>query len=329
VTGMIARAMGAGRLGQVTAALASLFAITFLVVDSFFSMNPFDELWWVLVTYVLVLTLRDDRPELWLLVGLLAGAGFLTKESMVFFGMALLIGLGLSPARRQLRTPYPWLGAGIALACALPYLYWNYRHGWPTVGFWMSYGGALVNAGPLAFLLQQIQTMNPWTLPLWALGLYYCFFTADGRVYRLFGWAYVVLFVLFMLAHAKPYFLAPAYPVLFAGGARWGEVVTAPGRRWLRPGYLFCLVSTGLLLLPLGVPLLPASQLARLYALASRDQALQVESHARQPLPQWFADRFGWEDMARAVGEVAGSLSPGERRAACILAGNYGEAAAL
>jgi hypothetical protein len=53
LTGLIARELGGGRFAQCLAALASLAAITFLAIDSLFSMDSFDELWWVLMAYIL------------------------------------------------------------------------------------------------------------------------------------------------------------------------------------------------------------------------------------------------------------------------------------
>jgi hypothetical protein len=45
LTGLMARELGGGRFAQCLAALASLAAITFLAIDSLFSMDSFDELW--------------------------------------------------------------------------------------------------------------------------------------------------------------------------------------------------------------------------------------------------------------------------------------------
>ena len=46
-------------------------------------------------------------------------------------------------------------------------------------------------------------------------------------------------------------------------------------------------------------------------------------------LPQYFSDRFGWENLARVVSEVYRAL-PAEDRDRCIAFGqNYGEAGAL
>jgi hypothetical protein len=46
-------------------------------------------------------------------------------------------------------------------------------------------------------------------------------------------------------------------------------------------------------------------------------------------MPQYYSDQFGWEEMTAAVARVYSSLTPEERRQACIGAGNYGEAGAI
>ncbi len=75
-----------------------------LAIDSFFSMNSFDQLRWALLAYLAIRLLRQDRPQSWLLCGAVVGLGLLTKESIFAWVLALVAGLLLSPARRRLRT---------------------------------------------------------------------------------------------------------------------------------------------------------------------------------------------------------------------------------
>ncbi|MDP9438279.1 MAG: SDR family NAD(P)-dependent oxidoreductase [Actinomycetota bacterium] len=60
---------------------------------------------------------------------------------------------------------------------------------------------------------------------------------------------------------------------------------------------------------------------------ADRSSWLLPEEVAK--LPQNFADRFGWEGMVATVAGVHRDLPASERPGACVLAGNYGEAAAI
>ena len=58
-------------------------------------------------------------------------------------------------------------------------------------------------------------------------------------------------------------------------------------------------------------------------------KATQTESMKLSALPQYFADMFGWREMAAAVSAVYRDLPPEERAQAVFFAPNYGEAAAL
>ncbi|MDQ3834495.1 MAG: hypothetical protein M3315_12885, partial [Actinomycetota bacterium] len=145
------------------------------------------------------------------------------------------------------------------------------------------------------------------------------------------GWIYVVLFVLFVVQNAKFYFLAPAYPMLFAAGGvtierfvrrrRWG---------WLKPAYVIILLVGGTVVAPLvAVPALPVETLAKIMGAAGGDAGVEVETREVGQLPQQFADRFGWEDMVATVAGVYHDLPPEERAESCIFTGNYGEAGAI
>ena len=70
------------------------------------------------------------------------------------------------------------------------------------------------------FLIDQILiATNPFTVLSWAAGLFYFLAARDGKRYRLIGWMFVVPFVLFVIAMGRGYYMAPAYPMLFAAGA--------------------------------------------------------------------------------------------------------------
>jgi 4-amino-4-deoxy-L-arabinose transferase-like glycosyltransferase len=331
LTGLIARELGGGRFAQCLAALASLAALTFLAIDSIFSMDSFDELWWVLLAYILIRLIKRDQPRLWLLFGLVAGIGLTTKITMLMFGFALVAGLLLSPQRTYLLNKWAWIGGAIAFAFLLPYILWNAANGWPTLAFWSTYTNGHANpASALGFFSQQVLTMNPLTLPLWLAGLYYYFFTREGKPYRVFGWAFVILYVVFTISRAKLYFLAPAYPMLFAAGSVLvARIASKPGFGWLKPAHISLLVLVGLLVAPTVMPILPPSIYGRVTAIVGGNAGVKVENRATGVLPQQLADRFGWDTMTATVARVYHSLPQDEQAQACIFTGNYGEAGAI
>lgn len=239
VTGLMARELGGGRVAQLVAGLAALFTVAFMATGSIFSVDVLDEFWWALAGLILLRLLRRNASRPWLLVGLVIAITLLTKLTVLFFCLALALALLVTPERRHLRTRWPWLAAAIAVLGLLPYLVWNAQNGWPTWAFWHNYGG--IGTNPLAFFAAQLGLINPIAVPLAAAGLVF-YFRATGARYRLLGWTFVFLYLILTLLRVKVYFLAPAYPILFAPGAVLFERLRL--RRWLawlRPAYVVLL----------------------------------------------------------------------------------------
>ncbi|HET7034261.1 MAG TPA: glycosyltransferase family 39 protein [Thermomicrobiaceae bacterium] len=329
VTGLMAREFDGGYLAQGLAALGSMVALVLMATASIFSMDVLDELWWALAAYLVIRLIRRDEPRLWLLVGLVCGIGLTTKLTMLFFGFALTLGLALSPSRRYFRSRWLYLGGLIAAAFLLPYILWNARHAWPTWEFWHHYGG-LTGGGPLGFLANQILAANPFTLPLTIGGLIFFFRHPAGRPYRALGWTFVILYLLFTLINAKSYFLLPAYPMLFAGGACLiAGVAGRPRWRWLRWGFPALLVLSGILLAPLAMPVLSPALYARSYSHLSGAGNSSAGQDTAGVFPQYLGDRFGWPELAATMAAAYHQLSPAEQAQACIFTANYGEASAL
>jgi 4-amino-4-deoxy-L-arabinose transferase-like glycosyltransferase len=331
LTGLMARLMGGKGWAQGLAALGSATALVLMGNGAIYTYDVFDVFWWTLAATILVVLLRDEQPRRWLAFGLVAGLGLLTKETILFWGFALVAGLLLTPQRRLLFTRWTLFGGLIAFAIFLPFVLWNAFNGWASLQYWTSYSAHHgVSGSPLEFLVNQILIMNPLSLLLWGAGLWYVF-SARGARYRVFGWAYVILFVLFIAIQGKSYFLAPAYPPLYAAGAmqvgawrvRWPR--WAP--RWVA-AYAGALALSGVLLAPAAMPVLPPAVYAHVYHSNSNAGAAQASGDA-YGLPQSLADRFGWEQQVALIAHVYRSLPPDEQRVACIYTENYGEAGAL
>ncbi|MGA7173690.1 MAG: glycosyltransferase family 39 protein [Candidatus Dormiibacterota bacterium] len=330
VTGLTARELGGSRLAQALAATSSLVCLTFLATSSIFSMDSLDELWWALIAYLLVRLIRRQRPRLWLLIGTVAGLGMLTKVTVLFFLAAIAIGLLATPARAEFKSRWPWLALGIALAGLAPYLVFEFQTGWPTILYWHNYLGTLVSHSPLSFACQQVYVMNPLTLPLWLGGEIWLLRGGAGPRLRALGIAFAVLFVWFSVTPSKSYYLAPAYPFLFAAGGVWlAPKLHRLGNHWPGTLSLGLLAVSGVLLAPIAMPILPPASFASAYGFLGTDAGAQMEQHRGAPLPQWLADRFGWVSLSNRVSRVISQLPRREQYSACIFTANYGEAAAL
>ncbi|RPJ03389.1 MAG: hypothetical protein EHM31_00955 [Candidatus Aminicenantes bacterium] len=278
----------------------------------------------------MAIILKDDRPRLWPVFGLVAGIALQNKYSIAFFVAALGAGFLLSSARSRLRSGWLWTGAAVALAVSLPNLLWQWRHDLPFIELNRN---AVANKNavlsPLQFVGGQIMDALPFAFLVALIGFFYFLLAREMKPVRAFGWAYLALLVFFIFSGGKPYYLAAIYPTMLAGGAialeRWSS---RPKLHWLVPVSLILIILTGAAAAPFAVPVLPVDKLV------SYGQRLGITPPAGERqrmglLPQHFADQFGWEEMAEAVAQVYQGLSDAERAVCGIYAQNYGEASAI
>ncbi len=385
LTGKLTREMGGGRFAQALAALASLAVPIFLVFHHWLTMNAFEPLIWMVAAWCVVRAINTSDAKYWLWFGVLIGLGLETKYTVIFFAFGIVVGLLLSSRRRFLKSKWIWLGAVAALLIFLPNLLWLVKHDFPFLQLMhnIRQSGRDVARGPIAFVADQAMIMNPILAPLWVAGLLWLFFAKEGSRYRIFGWAYVVMLVTFIVLKGKNYYLAPAYPILFAAGAiafeRLTSYVQSPtsnvqgqfhtGTAGVPPAdrsvtstvseetnstklkvrkgglpplfsmrlpfpfavraiYVALIILISAALAPLSAPILSPEAYVR-YQKTLGLEPPKAENQPTGPLPQFFADEFGWEDMVREVAKVYNALPPDERAQTAIFCNSYGQAAAI
>ena len=330
-TGRIAAELGGGLFAQFLAATAILLAPAYLAFDSFFSMNAFEPLFWLLCAWIAIRIVKGGSPRLWLLFGAVAGLGLENKHSMLVFGFALVTGLLLSGQMRLFRSKWIWIGAALALAIFLPNLLWESRNGWPQIEV-VRNAQQFKNEAitPLQFLFEQVLFLQPLALPVWLAGLWWYFAAPEGKLFRFLGWAYLSVLVIFIALSGKSYYALPVYPPLMAaGGVALEPFFAAPSRRWMTVAFPALLIAAGLVTLPFGAPILPVDTFLRYSKLLPYANSVKTERDATTELPQLYADMFGWENMATQVANVYHALPQSGQAGCAILAGNYGEAGAI
>jgi hypothetical protein len=182
-----------------------------------------------------------------------------------------------------------------------------------------------VALSPLAFFGEQVKQMHPLTFPIWLAGLVWLFRSAGAR-YRVLGWIYVAAFLVLITQSSKAYYLAPAYPPLFAAGAVAFEAwIRRPALRAALP---ILLLAGGAATAPLTLPVLSVEGFLR-YARALGIPLSAGERHEMGALPQHYADMQGWEEMVAEVARVYQSMPAGERSKTGIFAQDYGVAGAV
>jgi len=158
------------RLGVPAAALLNA---TLLVGVGAVTMTPDTPLllFWTAALWALARLLRSGDGRWWLVVGLASGCAMASKYTAGFLGIGILLWLAWVPGlRRWFRSPYLWLGGGVAAIAFAPVVAWNADHGWASfarqggrAGDWNPgaavrhvlelFGGQIGLATPLVFVL--------------------------------------------------------------------------------------------------------------------------------------------------------------------------------
>jgi len=320
LAGLMAREMGGTRWAQLAAAIAAGVAPVAFVSGTMFQYVSFDHLFWVLTAYFVVRLLKSEDPRWWLGIGASIGAGMMTKYTMAFLVVGIVAGVLFTSARRFLRSPWLWCGVALSLLIFLPNLLWQVHHNFISLDFLKFIHTRDVRLGRTDnFLVGQLwKSTGAVTAPLWLAGLYFLFAVPAGKRFRPIAWMYVFPLALFFFAKGREYYLAPAYPSLFAAGAVFAEhwlagLASTRARRLRRSFWSALAVSTVLLALVL-LPIAPLG--SRWWFVADK-------------LNGNFNEEIGWPEMVATVAQIRDSLPPDDRAHFGILAGDAGEAGAI
>ena len=316
LTGLMARELGGQRFAQLIAAAA---AIPFcLAAGALMQYVSFDYLFWVLTAYFVVRLLKSEDPRWWLAIGCSIGLGMMTKYTMGILALGIVAAVLLTDARKYLASKWLWFGVAASLLVFLPNFLWQVQHHFISLDFLKDIHARDVRIGRTKDFLPDQAELTLLALPLWLAGLYYCLISSAGRRFRMLGWMYVIPLLLFILAKGRGYYLAGAYPMLYAAGSVWGEQrLKELSRTWsvaVRAVVWTALTVDIVLLGIIAMP--PAPVNFPLWKFAARNNGDLVEE-------------LGWPELTQTVAQIRDSLPPSDRARLGILAGNYGEAGAI
>ncbi len=173
-------------------------------------------LFWVAAIWAVAEVANGRSAHWWLLVGLFAGLGVLSKFTNFFFGLSLVIWLlATREGRGWLRVWQVWAGAAVGVLVLLPFLWWNLRNDW--IGFERQFGrvgsGGNVDLGDFAlFWLSVVLLVTPLIFWLVLRAL------RSGRVSGYLIWltAPIVIYLTWhgLRSLAGGQWIAPIFPVL-------------------------------------------------------------------------------------------------------------------
>jgi 4-amino-4-deoxy-L-arabinose transferase-like glycosyltransferase len=323
ISGWMARELGGKRWAQIITALSVAIAPIAFSHSSLFTYETFDYLWWVLTFYLVLRLLRTNNPRLWIGIGISLGLGMMTKYTIAFLALGIIGGVIFTPARRYLKSHWLWGGILTALIIFLPNMIWQGQHHFISLEFLKALHsediGDLGIGRTGSFLVGQFYICASISvIYFWITGFRYFLFSKEAGQYRMIGWMVIIPFILFLIGQGRFYYMAPVYPVLLAAGVTQIEIQTdelsAPRKRsrrsWIYPALAIGGIASAGLTLPL------ATVNTWLWNVANgTNQELREE--------------IGWPELVDTVAAIKAGLPPSEQSQVGILAGNYGEAAAI
>src|SRR3972149_2537913 len=329
ISGLIARELNGSKFAQIFTAFLVIFSGVVLGTSSYFSMNSFDILLSALMFYFLIRLINTNNAKLWLVIGLLFGLGLQNKLTFLFLGFGLAVGLMLTQNRKHLKSKEIWIGAAIAFIIFLPNIIWQIANNFPTLEF-MRNASAYKNKpmSLIEFTLNSLLELNPGYSLFVLTGIYFLFFNKQGKAFSIIGWIYVSVFLVFIFNNGKPYYMGVLYPVILAAGVIGADyLIENYLRPFVRTVLVILVIPSVFIVTPFAVPVLNVESFIKY----SETLGIKPESGERSELgklPQFYADRFGWEEMVQKVASAYNMLSKEERKEALIFGQNYGEAGA-
>ncbi len=326
---LIVRELGGRKGAMPLAAAALVLNPLFLRTANLFQPVALDQLWWTLGFYALVRLRNTQDPRWWLVLGAAGGLGLLTKFSILFFGLAVLIGLLLTDLRKSLLGPWPWIAILLAVVIGLPSIAGQVNLGFPVVGQMQDLRSVQLQRTTFGeFVGGQILLGPSFLLAL--IGVAGLLGHPELRRHRVAGWVAVAAFAVLAALKGKAYYVGPIYPVLYAAGAVTLQHVARAGVRQVAQwGIATLVVLYGVFTLPFGLPILPPEPMARYAAATGITSAVTTNKGEVLRLPQDYGDMLAWRELVQAVARVFHALPEGDRERTVVYGANYGEAGAL
>ena len=318
LTAAMSRLLGAGRTGQLLAALAAATCGEYLAAMHELTTTTPDFVFWAVTLLLVTRLLASGDPRWWAAIGGCIGAASEAKWNIVFLAAALAACFVATDARRLLRSRYLVLGCAIAAALAAPDVIWQAAHGWPSFDVFRSLQGA-AGHNRAVFWPGQVLFTGLALTPLWVTGLAWSLRSAAARRFRPVAVACAIAIALQFVLGGKAYYPGAAYTFLFAAGSvpleRW-LAARKPLASRIRPAALMgtAMLASGAIILPAALPVLPARAL----------HAVPL-----QKINYDLAETIAWPRQVALVAHEYDSLPGPLRRQTTILAGNYGEAGAI
>lgn len=310
-------------LGGISVVFSSLIRINML-----YQPNSFDILAWTMLFFTVVKFIQSANNKWLWFAGITFAIGFLNKYNIAFLIIGLLPAILLTEHRSIFRNKQLYYALALAFVLILPNLIWQFVNGFPVFKHLDELARTqLVNVNRFDFLKEQLLFfMGSLFVILAALVAFFIYL--PFRKFRLIGFTFLFVLLLFTYLKAKGYYAIGLYPILLAFGSVYLEKLLDGKRiKYLRPVAMIVPLILFLPMLQIAFPNRTPQQI-RQHEKQYRDFGLlRWEDGKEHELPQDFADMLGWKELAQKVDSAYALVT--ETDHLLILCDNYGQAGAI
>jgi len=299
-------------------------------MNSFFSMNSFDILFWTICILSHHSLCKERWKEILVFAWNCSRIGIAQQDQRALARDRICCRLVVYTSTQTLVARRIWFAAATAFFLFLPHFIWQVNYNFPTIEFIKNATlHKYIAISPMKMFLEQVMNMNPSSFPLWFAGVIYFLIAKSTRQFRILPLIYLTVFIILVInRNSKSEYMGPMFPMLFALGAYSFETfLVKMNWRWLKPVMLILLLPFSIISTPFALAVLPVE------SFISYSQTLYETIDAREEttssLPHFYADMFGWEKMAAAVSDAYNHSLLMKKLKCAVICNNYGEAGAI
>ncbi len=324
---LIVEDIGGSNYAKILTSIFLIFSI-YARLNVLFQPNSFDILAWTIIFYFLIKYIRTQQSKWLFFLSIITALGLYNKYTIIFLIFGLFAGLLLTVQRAVFNKKSFYAAIGLSLLILLPNIIWQIKNHFPVIYHMKALNESqLVNVNRIDFLFDQVKygVVGILTIAsIWALVFYKPF-----KVYRFIGWTFAVVIILFTISHAKSYYTLGLYPVLFALGSVYLEILF---KKWRTVLFAFLALMNIVVFFVIVKYLMPFQNPSEIVAekeVYERIGLLRWEDGINHPLPQDFADMLGWKELSDKALTAYKMIPVNELQNTLIYCDNYGQAGAL
>ena len=334
LAGLLTAKLGGGKVAVLVTCTALLFDPSFLATAYMMQPVVFDQLFWLLSAFLLVMYIQSGNSRHLIYLGLVVGLGMMNKVTIGLYLLTLIIALILSSQRRLLLNKYWLYAATISLLILLPHLIWQGSNNFPVIQQFKELKANYWSHTDTLQLIKQLFLAHAASGSVCFAGLLFLFLSPEYRSFRFIALGFVVLQIILLLIQGKMYYSFGAFPVLFAaGGICYEQLFVLYKNPALKVAFFSMLFIVGLISVPAAVPVLSLRNTVRYFESMKKYSGIQMplqwDDGTFHTLTQHYGQMLGWQILALQTESIFKTLPEHQQASAIILTDNYQQAGAI